>query len=144
MLCMCVCLVMSALCYPMDCSPTGSSVHGILQGRILEQVAISSSRGSSQPRDRTHAPCVSCIDRQILYHSATKEAWKSHVYHIMILVYLYLKHRISYRGFLWLQSWYVGSFYLLQHLINQNTLLWTGSSNKDLLQKRCEQMSQQI
>ena len=37
----------------MDCSPPGSSVHGILQARILEWVAISFSRGSSQPRDRT-------------------------------------------------------------------------------------------
>ena len=41
------------LCDPMDCSLPGSSVHGILQARILEWVAISSSRGSSQPRDRT-------------------------------------------------------------------------------------------
>ena len=40
-------------------------VRGILQARILEWVAMSSSRGSSQPRDQT---CVSCIDRQILYH----------------------------------------------------------------------------
>ena len=39
------------LCDPMDCSPPGSSVHGILQARILEWVAISFSRGSSQPRD---------------------------------------------------------------------------------------------
>ena len=41
------------LCNPMDCSLPGSSVHGILQARILEWVAVSSSRGSSQPRDRT-------------------------------------------------------------------------------------------
>ena len=39
------------LCDPMDCSPPGSSVHGILQARILEWVAISFSRGSSQPTD---------------------------------------------------------------------------------------------
>ena len=39
------------LCDPMDCSPLGSSVLGILQARILEWVAISSSRGSSGPRD---------------------------------------------------------------------------------------------
>ena len=38
---------------PVDCSPLGSSIHGILQARILEWVAISFSRGSSQPRDRT-------------------------------------------------------------------------------------------
>ena len=41
------------LCNPMDCSPPGSSVHGILQTRILEWVAISFSRESSRPRDRT-------------------------------------------------------------------------------------------
>ena len=41
------------LCDPMDCSLPGSSVHGILQARILEWVAISFSRGSSQPRDQT-------------------------------------------------------------------------------------------
>ena len=42
------------LCDPMDCSPPNSSVHGILQARILEWVAMPSSRGSSRPRDRTH------------------------------------------------------------------------------------------
>ena len=41
------------LCNTMDCSPPGSSVHGILQSRIMGWVAISSSRGSSQPRDWT-------------------------------------------------------------------------------------------
>ena len=41
------------LCDPMDCSPLGSSVHGILQARILEWVAIYFSRGSFQPRDQT-------------------------------------------------------------------------------------------
>ena len=41
------------LCDPVDCSPPGFSVHGILQARILEWVTISFSRGSSQPRDRT-------------------------------------------------------------------------------------------
>ena len=41
------------LCYPMDCSPSGFSVHGIFQARILEWVAISSSRRSSQLRDET-------------------------------------------------------------------------------------------
>ena len=43
-----------ALCDPMDCSPPASSVHRILQARILEWVAMPSSRGSSQPRDHTH------------------------------------------------------------------------------------------
>ena len=60
-----------SLCDPMDCSPPSSSVHGISHAKILEQVAISSSRGSPQPRDRI---CVSCIDRWILYPWATWEA----------------------------------------------------------------------
>ena len=42
------------LCDPMDCSSTGSSVHGHFQARILEWFAMPSSRGSSWPRDRTH------------------------------------------------------------------------------------------
>ena len=49
---------------PADCSTPGSSVDGILQARILEWVAISSSRGSSQPRDRTHVSCFSCTVRR--------------------------------------------------------------------------------
>ena len=46
---------------PMDYSPPGSSVHGILLAKILEWVALPSSRGSSWPRDRTQVPWVSCI-----------------------------------------------------------------------------------
>ena len=49
-----------------DCSPPGSSVHGILQARILEWDAIPSSRESSPPRERTCISCISCIGRQIL------------------------------------------------------------------------------
>ena len=62
------------LCDPMDCSPPHSSVHGILQARILEGVAMPSSRGSSRPRDRTpgllHCRqilyCLSCQRRSVL------------------------------------------------------------------------------
>ena len=46
------------LCDTMDYSPTGYSVHGIFQTRVLEWVAISSSRGSSRLRDGTHVSCV--------------------------------------------------------------------------------------
>ena len=52
---------------PMDCNPTGSSVHVIFQERILEWMAISFSRGSSQPRDQTCVSCVSCVGTWILY-----------------------------------------------------------------------------
>ena len=62
---MCVCLctqslqLCSTLCDHMDCSPPVSSVHETLQARILEWVAILSSRGSSWPRNQTHLSCVS-------------------------------------------------------------------------------------
>ena len=46
------------LCNPMDCSLPGSSVHGIFQARILEWVAISISRGSSQPRIEPRSPAL--------------------------------------------------------------------------------------
>ena len=58
----------SALCNPMGCSPPGSSVHGILPARILELVAMPSSKGSSQLRDQTHVSYISCIGRWVLYH----------------------------------------------------------------------------
>ena len=56
------------LCDPIDCNPPDSSVHGILQARILEWVAISYSRGSSRPRDQTQISYISCIGSQVLYH----------------------------------------------------------------------------
>ena len=52
----------------MNCNPPGSSVHWILQARILEWIAMPSSRGSSQPRDRTFISYVSCLGRWVLYH----------------------------------------------------------------------------
>ena len=63
--------VMSNSLWPMDCSPPGSSVHGFLQARILEWVAISFSRGSSQPTDLTQ---VSCIVDRLYTDRATREA----------------------------------------------------------------------
>ena len=53
--------------FAMGHSLPGSSVHGILQTRILEWVAVPSSRGSSWPRGRTHISCVSCAGRRVLY-----------------------------------------------------------------------------
>ena len=53
------------LCGPVDCTLPVSSIHGILQA--LEWVTISSSRGSSQPRDQTHVSYVSCVGRWVLY-----------------------------------------------------------------------------
>ena len=54
-------------CSHMDCSLSGPSVHGILQARMLEWVAISSSRGSPRPRHQICISCASCIARWIHY-----------------------------------------------------------------------------
>ena len=50
--------VVSDPCDPIDCTPPGFSVHGILQARILEWDVISFSRGSSQPRNRSQVSCI--------------------------------------------------------------------------------------
>ena len=61
-------------CDPMDCSPPVSSVHRNLQARILERVAMPSSRRSSWPRDQTQVSCGSCISGRFFTTSATWEA----------------------------------------------------------------------
>ena len=68
--CMCAKLLQSGptLCDAMDSSLPGSSVHGILQARILTWVALLSSRDGTRPRDQTHISYASCIGRQLLYH----------------------------------------------------------------------------
>ena len=69
------------LCDPMDCSLQGSSVHGIFQARVLEWIAISFSRESSQPRDWTQVSCIAGR-RFNLLHSPTltsiHDSWKNH------------------------------------------------------------------
>ena len=62
------------LCNPMDYSPQGSSVHGIFQARMLEWFAILFSRGSSLPRGRTWASCISCITGRSFTIWATRES----------------------------------------------------------------------
>ena len=62
------------LCDPMDCSLPGSSIHGILQARILEWVAVPSSRGSSPPRDGIYVSYVPALAGRFFTTSATWEA----------------------------------------------------------------------
>ena len=62
------------LCDPMDYRLPGSSVHGISQARILEWVAMHSSRGSSQPRNRT---CVSYVSEKAMAPHSSTLAWKT-------------------------------------------------------------------
>ena len=80
MFCVCVLVAQSCptLCNPMDCNPPGSTVHGVSQARLLEQVAISFFRGSSQPSYQTHFFCVSCIAGKFFTPRAVGEAHLSH------------------------------------------------------------------
>ena len=73
------------LCNPMDCSPPGSSVHEILQARVLERVAISSSKGSSQPRDWTHISWVSCIAGRLFTTEPQGSPNKNVTTHVKVL-----------------------------------------------------------
>ena len=71
----CVCMLSCDSCDPVDCSPPGSSVHGISQARIPEWVAIPFFRGSSWPKDRTQ---VSCITGRFFAVRATRETALEH------------------------------------------------------------------
>ena len=71
--CVVNCSVVPTL-WPHALYPPGSSVHGILQARMLEWGAMPSSRGSSWPRDQTCASRISCIGRWVVYHCANWEA----------------------------------------------------------------------
>ena len=70
----------------------GSSFHGIFPAKILEWVAISFSRGSSWPRDRTH---ISCIGRWILYHWAAWECQGALHFVVIFSWYLYMKNWVK-------------------------------------------------
>ena len=76
------------LCDPMDYSLPDSPIHGIFQARILEWVAISSSRRSSRPRNQICVSYVSCIDRQVLYRQ--RHLGSPKVYFIVNLIGLKL------------------------------------------------------
>ena len=80
------------LCDPIECSPPGSSVHGILQARILEWVAVPSSRGSSWPGDPIPIFYGSCLTGRFF----TTESPGKLIYHtIHLLIYIYLFMFIS-------------------------------------------------
>ena len=79
----------STLCDPMDYSLPGSSLHGILQARVLEWVAISSSRGSSWPRDQTHVSSVSCLAGRLFTHRAITETQMSLYSYLLLVPYVF-------------------------------------------------------
>ena len=109
------------LCDPMDCSLLGSSVHGILQARILEWVGVFSSKGSSQPRNRTH---ISCSAGRFFTAEPWGKPMKPHVprevasnyclalYKISLLLFTIGQHRLV---DLYLQGWKC-SLYVLSNM----------------------------
>ena len=111
--CMLSCSVVSDSCNPMDCSPPGSSVHGISQARILEWVATSSSRGSSNPGIErassalaggfftTEPPgkptCVPCFYLIIVSLYQLLHPFCFTLSHLLLLKYLYSKCKTNYK-----------------------------------------------
>ena len=85
------------ICNPIDRNLPGSSVHGILQARILEWIVMPFSRGSSWPSDWTHISYISCISRRVLYHS----------YHLSACI-------LSNYGLLWIYAPWLG---LYDHMV---------------------------
>ena len=101
--CVCVCELLMSLCDLMDCSPPGSSVHGILQARILGLVAISFSRASSLPRDQTQ---VFWIAGRFFTVWATREAHPLHICGQMPQALHFLGRETEiWRGEICLKSW---------------------------------------
>ena len=84
-----------SLCDPMDCSPLGSSVHGIPQARILEWVAMPSCRASSQPRDQTRISCVSYVTDKFFYCWATGEAQSVEYTALLMMIPCAIKTRLA-------------------------------------------------
>ena len=114
-MCVCVCVCMyaqshSCLTFDMGCNPPGSSVHGILQARILEWVAISFSRRSSQPRNRSQVPHIA---GRFFTSRATREA-------------LTFKHMPEKLNFSW---WEMGGF--LGIIYSQSTTLQIDDEETD-------------
>ena len=86
------------LCNPLDCSLPGSSVHGIFQARILERVAIYSSRRSSWPKDRT---CISCIAGGFFISEPSEKPFAAIIItksHIIKVYFLLIMSNIDWQG----------------------------------------------
>ena len=82
----------STLCNSMDHSLPGSSVHGISQVRILECIAISFSRGSSRPRNRTH---VSCIAGELFTTEPPGKPHSKFTYILLCLSFFFKNHSLT-------------------------------------------------
>ena len=137
----------------MNCSPPSSSVHGILQARTLEWVAIPFSRGSSRPREQT---CVSCTAGRFFTIWATREA-QIHTYlHLILQVFLaptsfsryYLASFLAFiekflKRAVDIYCFNCCLFFLSGILSNQISSLWLpyGSSQEPLLSRSLEPLT---
>ena len=114
------------LCDPTDCSSPSTPVHGISQARILEWVAIPSSRGSSWSRNQI---CFSCIEDSLLHHKhflhcrATREAPSWHIYTLLysikILMVLEEDKYLTIRFTFILLSIWIGKGWLFHEVIDK-------------------------
>ena len=104
----------SVICDPLDYSQIGSSVHGVLQARMLEWVAISFSKGSSQPRNWMHVSCVSFIAGGFFTQ------WTSREEPVAVLSAPKWSHCSGLGGFAWLrhslslEHWWTASLSIFQ------------------------------
>ena len=103
---LCACSVVS-ICDPMDCSPPGSSVHGILQARILEWVVISSSRASF-PRDQTWVSYI--VGRFLPIWTSREAPWASLFTSLSLSALIWTVEIIIYPSSLSCYTWAVRQF----------------------------------
>ena len=114
---------------PMDCSLPGSSIHGIFQARVLEWVAISFSRGSSQPRDQTRISCVSCIGRQIPYLGSPEEPGKEQRERLKATWIYPCPSNFIYK-----------SSFMLSHLLINNLLMFLNNNKQEFNNSRLQML----
>ena len=95
----------TTLCDPMDWSLPNSSVHGIIQTRVLEWVTMVSSRGPSWPQDWTCVSWVSCIVGRFFTHWAT---WEAHI--CCLYLGTFLQSFLDYSAFYLSNSWVLYTF----------------------------------
>ena len=137
------------LCNSTDCNPPGSFVHGIRRARILDWVAVPSSRGSSWLRDQTCVSYVSCTGRWTLYHERHFSSFAQSCLTLCDPMNrstpdLPVPHQLrSYRSYIpyftysFIYWWHLGNFHLLammnKHIFNfnrcwqmlfKNAMLW--------------------
>ena len=101
-MCAVLCLVAQlcwTLCDPMGCSPPGSSVHGILQARILEWVAMPSSKGSSQRMDRTQVSCKELFSFSIIGYYKILNIVPCSIQYILVFIYFLKFLKLEYNCF---------------------------------------------